>query len=199
MKNWKLYLMAVAASALISGPVLAQVNFDDDFESYTLNTGGDDGAIGGGWTFFANVFTDYPGCSSYEYGYGPFAAPNKASGVSNITLGSTGQAINVFSNYAVAVHADGMCLETNVFQEVSVTAADAGTYDFTFDTEVSVALGPDVSTYGYVKVIDPNNGFSTDLFQTVSTASGGSKTLPVTLHASIDGKILQWGFANTAS
>ena len=197
MKNWKLYALTCVVAALMSGSLLAQVNFDDDFESYTLNTGGDDGPIGGGWTFYANVFTDYPGCSTYEYGYGPFAAPNKTSGVSNIAPSATGQGLKVFSNYEDGVHAQGKCLETNVFQEMTVTAADAGTYDFTFDTEVSDTLGAGVSTYGFVKLIDTDD--SLDLFQTVGTASGGSKTLTVTLDATADGKTLQWGFANTAS
>ena len=40
---------------------------------------------------------------------------------------------------------------------------------------------------------------ATVLFETVSTTSGGIKSISVTLDASDDGKILQWGFASTAS
>jgi hypothetical protein len=48
-------------------------------------------------------------------------------------------------------------------------------------------------------MLDPNNGYATVLFQTVDTATAGSKTLSVDLDASADGMVLQWGFANTAS
>jgi hypothetical protein len=200
MRNWKLYLLAFTATALMSGPVVAQINFADNFESYTLNTGGDDGPIGGGWLVFANVFGDYPGCSAnYLYGYGPFAAPNKTGGFSNIVEGETGQALNAFSDYDNGDHANGFCIESNIFQEVVFSAADAGTYDFIFDTQIQFALEGDARAYGFIKLLDPNDGFKTVLFKTVSTTSGGIKSISVTLDASDDGKILQWGFASTAS
>ena len=199
MKNWKLSLFALAVAALISGPVMAQVDYSEDFESYSENSGGNDGDLGGGWNLFANVFSDYPGCSSYLYQYGPFPAPNNNDAVSAIRIGSTGKALDVFSDYANADHGSGNCIETNVYQEVTLTASDAGTFEFIFDTQAPNALGTDVSTYGFVKLLDPNNGYSLDLFQTVSTASAGTKTISVDLDATADGKILQWGFANTAS
>lgn len=179
----------------------AQVQFSDDFESYNLYVGptGNEGDIGGGWTAFANVFGDYPGCSQYWYGYGTFPAPNKDSGFSNITTGSTGQALNAFSDYDNGDHANGRCIETNVFQERTFSAADAGTYAFMFDAEIKAPLGVGVNTYGFIKLLDPNNGYSLDLFETVSTVTAGSKSITVALDATADGKILQWGFSTTAS
>jgi hypothetical protein len=179
----------------------AQVQFSDDFESYNLYVGptGNEGDIGGGWTAFANVFGDYPGCSQYWYGYGTFPAPNKDSGFSNITTGSTGQALNVFSDYEQADHGKSACVETSVFQERDLSAADAGSYTFMFDVDITAPLGVGVNTYGFIKLLDPNNGYSLDLFETVSTVTAGSKSITVALDATADGKILQWGFTTTAS
>lgn len=189
-----------AAAVLLSSSAFAAISFNDDFESYDLYVGpGYQGDIGGGWLIFANVFGDYPGCTQYWYGYGTFPAPNKDSGFSNITLGSTGQALNVFSDYDNGNHADGACIETSVFQERIFSAADAGPYTFRFDTQAPDPLGTNVSTYGFVKLLDPNNGYSADIFLTVPTTSAGTKSLGVVLDASAEGKILQWGFSTIAS
>ena len=203
MKNWKRNAMACLAAMLMSGPALAQVNFSDDFESYTLHPGGDVGRIGdlgGGWLVFVNVWDDYPACSAGPiYNYGVFPAPNSDAAISGIVIGSDGQALNMFSDYANGDHANEKCIETNVFQETTLSGADAGSYEFSFDTEAPAALGDGVNTYGFVKLLDPNNGYATVLFETVSTVSAGSKSISVDLDASADGMILQWGFANTAS
>jgi len=192
--------LVFAAAVLLSSSAFAAINFSDNFESYSLYVGpGYQGDIGGGWLVFANVFGDYPGCSQYWYGYGPFPAPNKDSGFSNIAAGSTGQALNVFSDYENSDHGNGACLETSVFQERVFSAADAGTYTFRFDTQVPAPLGADVSTYGFIKLLDPNNNYNTDLFLTVPTLAAGAKSLDVILDASADGKILQWGFSAAAS
>lgn len=193
-------VLVFAAAVVLSSSAFAAINFSDDFESYSLYVGpGFQGDIGGGWLAFANVFGDYPGCTQFWYNYGPFPAPNKDSGFSNITLGTTGQALNVFSDYENANHADSACIETSVFQERVFGAADVGAYTFRFDTQAPEALGADVSTYGFIKLLDPNNGYSADVFLTVPTITAGSKVLNVTLDASAEGKILQWGFSTIAS
>lgn len=179
---------------------VAQVQFEDDFESYALYVGpGSDGDIGGGWSIFANVFGDYPGCTQYWYNYGVFAAPNKDTGFSNISLGSTGQALNVFSDYDNGDQGNGACIETSVFQERVFSAADADSYTFQFSTETPISLGAGVDTYGFVKLLDPNNGYNPDIFQKVSTKSAGVRSITVSLDATADGKILQWGFSTIAS
>ncbi len=181
---------------MLSSSAFAQISFTDDFESYSLTTGGD---LGGGWLAFVNVFASFPACDPYLYQYGPFPTPNSDAAFSNIALGNTGQAINIFSDYNNVDHGNGVCIETSVFQEVVFTAADAGSYTFEFDTEVPAPLGTDVNTFGFIKLLDPNNGFSLDLFQTVSTVTAGSKSITVDLDATADGKILQWGFSTVAS
>ncbi|MGB5291578.1 MAG: hypothetical protein WBN41_09035 [Lysobacterales bacterium] len=198
MKQLVKSILVLAATALLSSSAFAQISFTDDFESYV--TPPDGNAIGGGWLAFANVFEGFPACDPFLYNYGaPFLTPNSNSAFSNITVGATGQALNVFSNYDDDQHANGNCIETSVFQERVVTAADADSYTFEFDTEVPAPLGTDVNTFGFIKLLDPNNGFSLDLFETVSTITAGSKTITVALDATADGKILQWGFSTVAS
>ena len=197
MKQLVKNILVLAAMALLSSSAFAQISFTDDFESYVTPPDGE--AIGGGWTAFANVFAGFPACDPYLYGYGPFATPNSNSAFSGIVIGSSGQALNVFSNYDDDQHANGNCLETSVFQERVFTAADAGSYTFRFRTEVPGPLGDGVNTFGFIKLLNPDTGFSLDLFEQVSTISGGDKTITVNLDATADGKILQWGFSTVAS
>lgn len=199
MKRLAQNLLVLLATAFVSSSAFAAINFNDDFESYTLNTGGNLGDLGGGWTAFANVFTGFPACDPYLYGYGPFPTPNSDSAFSSIVLGNTGQALNVFSNYDDDQHANGNCIETSVFQERVFIAADAGSYTFLFDTEVPAPLGDGVNVYGFVKLLDPNNGYNLDIFDTVSTVTPGNKSITVVLDATAAGKILQWGFSTVAS
>ena len=171
MKRLTNSLVILSVTALMSGSAFATVNFSDDFESYSLPDGN---PIGGGWTWFLNVWTDddgapgFPTCNVYVFGYGPNPAPNSNGtpncAVSNIAVGATGQALNVFSDYGNHdFHAGGDCLETSVFQETVFDAGDAGNYTFSFDTQVPEALVDGVTTFAFVKLLDPNAGYS-DVF-----------------------------------
>lgn len=192
------YILILLATTLVSGPAFAAINFSDDFESYPIFEG-DASDLGGGWLLFANVFTDYPGCSTYLYDYGGvYPAPNGPF-ISNIVEGSTGRALNKFSDYNNGDHGGGLCIETNVFQERTLLSTDLGDYAFTFDTEVPGALGTGVNTFGFVKLLDPNNDYNLDLYIKVSTVTAGAKFINVTLDETAEGKILQWGFTDTAS
>jgi len=199
MKRLAKNILVLLATALVSSPAFAAIEFTDDFESYTLNDGTNLGDLGGGWLVFANIFEGFPACNPYLYGYGPFAAPNSNSAFSNISLGTTGQALAVFSNYDDAQHDNGNCLETSVFQERVFSAADAGTYRFQFDTEIPAPLGENVTTFAFIKLLDPNNNFNTDVFETTPTITAGNKFINVTLDETADGKILQWGYSTVAS
>ena len=189
------------AGSLAATPAMAQIDYSEDFEGLDINSGS--ALTDSGWLVFANVFEDFPGCGVFLYNYGPFPAPNGGPGFSGVVVGSTGQALNAYSDYNNQDHGSGACIEANVFQERVVTAADAGDYTFAFDIEAPAPpddmLGQDVATYGFIKLLDPNNNFNTDIFLTVDTTTAGPKSIDVTLDATADGKILQWGFANTAS
>jgi hypothetical protein len=197
MKRSVQFVLTMLLTALMSSSAFATVSFSDDFESYPIYEGGDPTDLGGGWTLFVNVFSNFPACDGYLYGYGPFAAPNGPN-VSNIVAGDTGNALNAFSNYDDDQHANGNCLETNVFQERIVTGLDVGSYTFRFETQVPGDLGAGVQTYGFIKLIDVNN-FSTLFFETASTETAGVKSITIDLDSAAEGHILQWGFANVAS
>jgi hypothetical protein len=191
-------LIGVAlAAGVMSGNAMAQIMYSEDFEGLTIDN---PTALGDtGWLIFANVFTDYPGCTAYEYGYGPFPAPNGGPGFSSVVVGATGQALNAYSDYNNGDHAVPKCIETSLFQErVFNAATDVGDYRFSFDTEVPEPLGANASVFGFIKLLDPNNGFNADIFLTVDTSTAGAKTIDVTLDATADGKILQWGFSTLA-
>lgn len=197
MNKLAMYILTLLLTVLASNPAFAVINHSDNFESYPLFEGSP-GDLGGGWLFFANVYGNYPGCTDRWYGYGVFPAPN-GNNISNIVTGSTGKALNVFSDYNNGDHDKGACIETNVFQERVLSVTDTVYYTFRFETQVPGELGVGVNTYGFVKLLDPNNGYSTDLFEKVSTLTAGPKLIFVRLDPSAVGKILQWGFATTAS
>ena len=198
MKRLARYVATIAATALMSGSAFAAIDFSDDFESYNLADGG---VIGGGWKVFANIFDDYPGCSQYLYGYGPFDAPNGGGGFSSIVVGATNQALNAYSNYDDSQHASSNCVETSLFQEIgSFDAADAGTYVFSFDTQVPGALEGSASVFAFVKLLDPIT--FADAFggaMVFDTTAAGPGSIEVTLTEGDAGKILQWGFSTKAS
>lgn len=197
MKRPAQFILTLIVTAFMSGPAFAVINFSDDFESYPIYEGGDPTDLGGGWTLFVNLRVGFPFCAFPLSGYGPLAAPNGPN-VSNIVAGSTGKALNTFSNYDDEQHDNQNCVETNVFQERIVSSSDTGRYAYRFETQVPLELGEGVQTYGFVKLLDPND-FSVVVFKTVSTATAGDKTITVNLDASTEGHILQWGFANVAS
>jgi hypothetical protein len=197
MKRSVQFILTLLVTAFMSGPAFAAISFSDNFESYPIYEGGDATDLGGDWKLYINVFGNFSACDSYLYGYGTFAAPNGPN-VSNVVAGDTGNALNAFSNYADEQHANSNCLETNVFQERIVSSSDTGLYTFRFETQVPMELGAGVETYGFVKLLDSNN-FSTLIFEKVSTTAAGAKIINVTLDASAEGQILQWGFTNVAS
>jgi hypothetical protein len=203
MKKLATLIVTFATAALMSSSAFAAIDYSEDFEGYTEFTGTDISPLGGDWLGYATVFYDYPGCSEWHYNYTdtPFPAPNKAGGFSNISVGKTGKALNIFSDYENRGAQEGSeCIETSVFQEVVFKAADAGTYSFIFSTQAPGTLGPDVSTYGFVKLLDPNNGYQAVIFEKVDTRSAGiKKSADIVLDASADGMILQWGFSTKAS
>ena len=199
------YIVTFVVVAIMSGPAFAQIDYFEDFEGLSID---DPAALtDAGWLVFATVWNDYPGCNaSYAYNYGVFGAPNGGPGFSSIKGGDSGQVLNAYSDYNNGDHNNGLCIETSLFQERGLTAADAGTYAFMFNTQVAleddgqpIALGPDVVTNGFVKLLDPNNGYATVWSDTILTSAVGAKSISVVLDAAADGLLIQWGFSTRAS
>lgn len=198
-----LILVAGAAIAASTGTANAAMstysqNFETLVQADPLALGND------GWKVFVNVFAPGP---SYLYGYGPFPAPNGGAGFSAIDTGQGGvaqglQQLSVYSNYNDNQHANGNLLETNVFQEQTVGAADVGsTWTFSFDAKRGNITAP-TTAIAFIKTLDPNNFSLSNFIQidmtNVSTSWGTfSAQIPIT--AGISGHIIQFGFASTAT
>lgn len=197
MKGSVQFTLILIVTAFMNGPAFATFNFSDDFESYPIYEGGDPTDLGGGWTLFVNYRVGFPWCAFPLRGYGPLAAPNGPN-VSNIVAGSTGNALNTFSNYDDEQHDNHNCVVANVFQERIVSSSDTGLYAYRFETQAPLELGEGVKTYGFVKLLDPND-FSVVVLKKISTATAGDKTITINLDTTTEGHILQWGFANVAS
>lgn len=199
MKQSIRVFLVLLATVLMSSSVVASIRFIDDFESYSLP---DNNALGNDWLFFLNAYPNFPACDGYLFGFGPVPAPNSAGpayAISNIAVGATGQALNVFSDYNSDQHPLGNCVETNVFQERVLTTSDAGQYTFRFEVQESEVLGTDVQTFGFIKLLNPNPPFETFKFIKIPTEAGGVKFGSISLTEQDAGLKVQWGFANIAS
>jgi len=160
-----------------------------------------------GWLVFGNVFFD-ASKTIYDYGYGPFPAPNGGPAFSAIANGEGGvpqgaQQLSIYNDYNNPDHGNGKWIEANVFQEWMIETADVGgTWKFEFDAKLGNLTGGSTAL-AFIKTLDPGNGFATtnfitaDMTTTPGTWTGYSLSLPI--DASLDGQILQIGFASTAT
>ena len=204
MKSLKLTLVALIA-AVCGQTAQADIgSYSQNFETLDQT---DPLALGNdGWDVFANVF-DAGG--NYLYGYGPFDAPNGGEGFSGITVGEGGaggqqgnQHMVTYSDYANGDHGVGNLIEANVFQERTISAADVGnTVSFMFDANNRDLAAP-TTALAFIKTLDPNAGFALTNFVTVDTTNltdWESFELQLAIDGSLDGQLIQFGFANTAT
>ena len=125
--------------------------------------------LGDDWLVFGNV---YDSGGSYLYGYGPFPAPNDGAAFCAIATGEGGpaqgdQQLSVYSDYNNPDHGVGHLIETNVFQEQTIEAADAGkTVVFTFDAKFGNLEGASEAE-AFIKTLDPGAGYATTNHVTV--------------------------------
>lgn len=201
-------LLAIAMICLMPALASAQLSsYSQDFEALVQS---DPGALGAdGWLIFANVFG--PGGSPYLGGYGVFPAPNdpNAPAFCLIAAGQGGpsqgaQQLVTFSDYNNSTdHPAGNLLETNVFQEWTVAAADVGTtWVFSFDSKMGDLAGASTAL-AFIKTLDPNAGFAQTNFitedMTSTPVTWTGYQLSITIDAGLVGQILQIGFLTTAS
>ncbi len=190
----------------------AVVEYEQDFESFDLmnvNALADDG-----WIVFGNVFDG--STMDFLYGYGPFVAPNDGAAFSALVSGQGGaeqgaQQVSIYSDYNNTDHSNGHTIESNVFRERSITAADVGrTLFFGFDAkrgninDPSDALCPCSSkAFAFIKTLDPDAGFATTNFvQQDATALPEiweRYEISLAVDSGLDGQLLQVGFTCTAT
>tara|TARA_B100000575_G_scaffold111470_1_gene88687 strand:- start:24 stop:1352 length:1329 start_codon:yes stop_codon:yes gene_type:complete len=188
-----------------SGQVAAE-----DMETYTA-----DSANLSPWVAYMNQFDANGG---YLAGYAVNPAPNGPQ-ISAFATGEEGANngtgyLNVYSNYDDATHQTGL-VETNLYRELSITSEMVGTVTWQFDvkrpaTDSNACGGTnaDNSATGgvckaFIKILDPNNNYNTDLFETVVTTEVSSTewattSVTATVASGDVGKLIQFGFQNTA-
>jgi len=158
-----------------------------------------------GWLVFGNVFD---AGWNYLYGYGPFPAPNTGQAFCAVVAGEGGdgqgaQQLDVFSDYNNGGHAFGQFIESNVFQERVIGAADVGTtWRFEFDAKRG-NIGGITTARAFFKTLNPATGYSLTNFiwvdMTNVPTSWESYMLSIYIDPSLQGQILQFGFLSTAT
>ena len=209
--------VVLGAALILLAPTASMADltpYDQDFElllESSLDQPEQTSLANDGWKGFVNVFG--PGFCCFWYNYGPFPAPNGGFGgpaISAVVAGEGGpdqadQQLVVFSDYNNGNHGDGSgaIIETNVFQEQVVGAADVGTtWNFEFDAKRGNIEGASAAA-AFFKTLDPAAGFAlTNFIQFDTTAIStewGTYSLSIFIDPSLEGQILQFGFINFAS
>jgi len=200
------FLLSSALTCLAASTGWAQVNdYSQDFEGLDISNPdalGDDG-----WLVGANVFDS---SGNYLYNYFAFPAPNGGPAFSAIVADGQGpeqgaQSVVTYNDYNNGQHGDGSGnrIEANFFREEVIAASDVGkTMVFSFDGAYRDLVGSTTAA-AFIKVLDPNNGWSVSEYQSVDTTnltvSWETFTLSTEIRADQVGHIFQIGFMNTAS
>jgi hypothetical protein len=199
-----LTIIATMVFAVSSNAAL--VNYSQNFEG--LNRSSSTALGNDGWLVFANVFdTDK---TTYLSDYGVYSAPNGGAGFSSILAGQGGtaqgaQQLTVFNDYSNTDHATGKWIETMLYQEQTISAADAGaTLSFMFDAKKGYISG-DSAAAAFIRTLDPGAGFATSNNISLNTTSLNSEWDSFTLNLlipsdnSLNGQLLQFGFSTFAA
>ena len=191
-------------TTVVIGPA-PMLSYSADFEASDPAAG----TIGDGWTSFASVF-DADG--NFLYNYGTFDTPNGTNAFAGIASGEGGPAqgnqhLSIFSDYNNGDHGNSLIIETLSFQERTLTEQDSGNYRFTFDAKApnDGGIAPPSTALAFVKVLDPNAGFSTTInveldLSNVTSADWTTYSLDINLDgAALAGQVLQFGFQTRAT
>ena len=204
MQNRATALLAVAMLVcLMPAAAGAFTPYSQDFESLIQV---DPGALAGdGWLVFGNVSTP---AGVYLYGYGPFPAPNDGAAFCQIDVGQGGvdqglQQLVTFSDYNNGDHANGNIIESNVFQEQTIAAADVGwAVVFEFQAKRGNIEGGSTAA-AFIKTLDPSAGYALTNFKSVDMTAipdtWGGYSLFLVIDDTLEGQLLQFGFLDTAT
>lgn len=198
-------LLAAMLIGLISSPARADLAaYSQDFEGLVQS---DPGALANdGCLVYGNVFQ--PDGTTYIYGYGAFLAPNDGFAFCQIDLGQGGveqgfQQLVVFSDYNNTDHALGRIIESNVYREQIIGAANVGqTWVFQFQAKLGNLTGASTAA-AWIKTLNPSAGYATTNWisqnMTSTPVSWSGYSLSILIDASLVGQILQIGFSNRAT
>jgi hypothetical protein len=219
---------ALLALGSYSSTTAAQELFFDDFEDRVA----DQAFVGHNWTWYDQTFpADVCNDDDTPVGFGPkdnggelqvenrnfFTASEEAAGQGDsyfragleVPAWATDEGTPVLMSNMLRVYGNQYneattCARVLVFQERTIEAA--GTYAFSFDVaqDRSGAPANGEVTAAFVKVLDPSNGWNTDLIQSVKTIAPAASTpfdvttvrmeIAFTITEDMIGKLLQFGF-----
>lgn len=195
------------------GPTIEYSENFDSLDATSSTVLGDEG-----WLIFGAVFD---AASNFIFGYGAFPAPNNPTppGWAAIVNDQGGpeqgtNQLSIFSDYNCCQPGQGHfngtdIVESNVFREWTIEGSDGvfpavGTeITFSFDAKRGNIEGT-TTAVGFIKTIDPNNGFAQTNFITVDTSNLPTTwgRYEVTLDMSdplLEGQLLQVGFQTNTS
>lgn len=203
-------LLVVAATTAL--PALGTADILPYSQNFEAMAPTDPGALGAdGWLVYGNVFSP---SMAYLYGYGPNPAPNNqppgppgpafsqvVGGQGGASQGAVQKA--VISDYENTGHSAGNWIESNVYQERTIGAANVGqTWYFEFDAKKGDLAGA-TRAIAFIKTLDPSNGYAlTNFIQRNMTGipvTWQRYWLRLTIDASLVGQLFQFGFASTAT
>jgi hypothetical protein len=220
---------AILASSAYSSQVSADLLFFDDFEDRVA----DQALVGNNWTWYDQTFPgDVCNDDDDPAGFGPFddgdgsdyevenrnyftASADVGQGDSYFRAGlevpawATDEGTPVLMSNMLRVYGNQYnvattCARALVFQERTIEAA--GTYAFSFDVAQDRSGAPTSGevTAAFVKILDPNNSYNTDFFESVKTIPPTASTpydvttvrmeIAFTITEDMIGKLLQFGF-----
>lgn len=198
----KANILVLLAALLVPSAAAAQITpYAQDFEA--LNPADISALDADGWLVFGAVF-DSAG-TTFLYQYGPFPAPNDGAAFCAIATGEGGveqgsNQLSVFSDYENLDHANNRVIESIVYREWNITAANVGeVWEFFFESKLGNLVNPPSSAQAFIKTIDPNTGFSTtnlvseDMTNTPATWTGYSLVLDIV--PALEGQLFQIGFS----
>jgi hypothetical protein len=200
-------MKAVVVTALmLSIPVVGHAAigaYTQDFE--TLVQADPSALSNDGWLVFGNVYSP---TMTYLYGYGPFPAPNPGAGFCAIDAGQGGteqgvQQLSVYSDYNNLDHGQGRWIESNVYREQTIGAADVGArWKFQFDAKLGNLVSP-TQAVAFIKTLNPAAGYATTNFITIDVdalpTTWATYSITIDIAPDLVGQLVQIGFANTTT
>jgi len=200
---------------------LAQVLFFDDFEDRVQ----DQATIGNNWTWYDQGWSGDE-CSNEvdpSSGFGPFddgngndyEAANRNYWTADVANGGDGNYFraglevpawegaysNMLRVYGNVYVNSQSCNRVLIFQEIN-PIVHSGVFEFSYDVVKDVVgdLENGSARAGFVKVLDPNDGYGTVLFKVVDSdppvAGPASRAIQFEIPEAYQGMILQYGFYN---
>jgi hypothetical protein len=204
-------LAPLAFTLAMGAPLSSHADVSDYSQNFELlapaaqGQGNNSALSADGWLAYANIFA---ADGTYITGYFVGGAPNGSSAFSGVTVGAGGpqqgqKQLVVYSDYNNAgSHGSGQLLESLVYQQRTIGAADVGaTWLFQFDAALYNLVAPSTAQ-AFVKTLDPDNFYQVTGYSAIdmSAVTGNWGTYSISFaNTASAGQVLQFGFSNVAT